>query len=152
MTSGQETGRGSRWRVYFHSDEGVGGQMTCVPNAFWIACFHHFLESSWLASSEVWVRMLFGVPSLTGRFGWFLSLAGWPLKYLFCYITVCFNEKVEAMGRGDSRRKKKVKPIHGASRVPSWKGQTSSGRVKYTGSAKTRCVTWDISDSLTSRS
>lgn len=81
-----------------------------------------------------------------------MSLAGWPLKYLFGYVVICFNEKVEAMGRGDSRRKKKVKPVHRASRVPSWKGQASSARVKYIGSAKTRCVSWDISDSLTSRS
>lgn len=85
MTSGQETRHGSRWRVYFHTDEGVGGQMTHEPSAFWIACFHHFLESSRVSSSEVWVRMLFGVPSLKGRFG-LISVAVWLAFKMFVLL------------------------------------------------------------------
>lgn len=45
------------------------------------------------------MRMLFGVPSLKRGLVRFLLLSGWCLKYLFCCVVMCSNEKVEAIGR-----------------------------------------------------
>lgn len=48
--------------------------------------------------------MLFGVPSLKGRFG----LISVDVRLVFkIFVLLCFNEKIKAMGRENSGRKKK---------------------------------------------
>ena len=96
MTSGQQkTRNGSRWSVYFHADEAVGGYVIHVWHAFLSFAGRQRVGFPW----GDWWEWCLGFPFLKGGFDLVLLDVVWLVSW-FCCAVICFREELEIEYQG----------------------------------------------------